>query len=183
MNQGNFGWSGLTPPIGGLIKVARFVLTAPGAIKIPDIPQDGSHLLIYWAIRGTDAAEQTLGITVNGDTGSNYYSQVNTASSSTAQAASANQVSPTNTRVGFVPPTGATAGAHAMGRIEMPFYTDTGKLKRGTFQSARHVSVSDLRVEQGAWGWNSTAAILTLSFAPAAGNCDVGSTIDLYLIR
>lgn len=167
--------------------VAKQTLTGTAAsITFSNIPQTGSLLRVTVLGRSDTAAESTnFWITVNGDSGGHYdsemiYGQSTTSGSNTPDSTSG-QWNASNVDC---PGASATAGVAGRCSVEIIGYAATTFGKAGSWESGFldiATATSDAKVYRGSIYWRLTTAINSIRIAPQAGNF-VAGTIALLEI-
>lgn len=158
--------------------------TATSTVTFSVIPGTYNHLKLYVNGRCSAAANNAqLYMQFNGDTGTNYSSSFlsnsNAGISSTPNTASATPV------MTIISCGNAPANDPGEAEFQIPFYSGTTFLKKGTVDSigAADTTISNafLQTLRTAWFWNSTAAINSITIGVVGGsNLIAGSTLTLY---
>lgn len=166
----------------GLVKLFSSTLGAPAAsidTGASAIPTGHGTLIIYIVARGVGAggANNVL-VTVNGDTGSNYDSQVLTANNA---AVSASVQTAAARWFPVIHDDGGTANYPGMTSITIPLYDKTTFFKAGVMQFGV-VDATGGNNWSGHYGigWRSTAAINQVTVTGNAENLKAGSTLTIY---
>jgi hypothetical protein len=147
-------------------------------IEFSNIPQTYSHLQLK-ALANITTADST-GLTLNGDTGSNYKSHRFYANATSFGATVAAGV----TTIGFASTSGfpSTASTFGIGILDILDYTNTNKYKV-TRALCGWDNNSAGYVDFGSGLWMNTAAITTLKITTTSGSFIANSTFALYGIR
>lgn len=146
-------------------------------VTFTGISQAYRHLMVFFVARCDNAGPQNITIEYNGDgTDANYtrqYQQATDASVSTADAE--DQI------IGWIPPSGAPAGAFSAGQIFLPYYSTTTQDKSGVNLQTGVQAASGYFIHNIFCGWNtSNAGITQLVFGLTAGNFVENSRFSLY---
>lgn len=147
---------------------------------ISSIPA-GKALLISISARGdTAATNSNLRMRCNGDTGANYGFQAHWASGTTPTAAES--LGATSVDVGIIAAASAAAGLGSALVIEIPDYANTTFHKHFVARSVhrRATTTGQTLLMAHGGGWQSTSAITSLTFLPAAGNFAQGTRITVW---
>lgn len=144
------------------------------------------HLQLRIVSRSTASGtgSSAVHIQFNGDTGTNYDSQIQFTNSTSAQAVSFQ--SQTGAQIGELPPSGAPTSVPGVLIVEIPFYTNTSFTK--TILSHYGLIANTLNFtgmyDITAWSlWNNTAAVNSIAISLASGNFDTGSVVELWGIN
>lgn len=152
------------------------------SVTFSSIPGTYTHLLLVYQGRSSTAASglDTLLMRLNGDTGSNY--DYHTGTSSTSSWTAGDSFGQTSARVGLLVQNSAAAGLNAAGFLIIPAYALTTFHKNywSATTSKLGTSAGNIRNEQNAGSWRSTAAITSITLLPGANNILSGSTFSLY---
>ena len=174
-----FGYPQQAAASGGAVtQISSQTLGSAGTFSFSSFGTAATDLLLTWSGRSDQASDQNVYMRVNGDSGSNYDWQYVSGSSTSAGAAAGSAVA--QWQVGAIPRSGVTAGAASSGQIVIPAYAATTLWK--TFLSTTNYlsSPGSMVVESIAGAWRSTAAITSITLAPATGNFITGSTATLW---
>lgn len=144
------------------------------------IPQTYKTLKLVVSVRADNASTfQSLGVRLNGDTGSNYTSRYVIGNGSTA---SSGTISATELYAGDEPAANATASTFSNVAIDIPNYTGSTKKPVSTdavMENNATLSYQSLVAQL----WDSTSAITSITlrvYNSASNNFVSGSTFTLY---
>lgn len=167
---------------GALTLIESQTLAAPAAsITFSAIPQTYKDLLITYTGRSTTAAASldTLLMQCNADVAANYDYHNFTASGTAA--AMADSFGQAAIRCGLLVQANAPAGLCSSGQIWIYAYTSAfQKAIWAACGSKIGVAAANLRNEQNADFWRSTAAITSLLLKPGTNSFDVGAIVNLW---
>jgi hypothetical protein len=166
------------------IKIFETVLeSAAASITIPNIPQTHQDLIIEVQGRSTGAGElDSLRLRVNGSSTTAYWAQTVRITDSTIVGAA--EVSQSSARLGPIPAAASTATFYGTGGVVIPGYSSTTKRIAGRSHltsSASSTTSVNWREEQNSFGFNSTAAVSSVTVFANGGNLDAGTRVTLYL--
>lgn len=151
-----------------------------GTKTFSSIPGTFRELRLQWSVRSSvSATSESMNLTFNGDTGSNYDRQHVTGTGSTvntAESLGATSVALT------VSGNTATAGAVGGGTLDIPDYAGAVFHKTGLYQSSFKTATSSggIGMRPGILHYRSASAISSLTLALASGNFMTGSKLRLY---
>lgn len=170
-------------PVGAVI--AETILSSPsGSITFSSVPSTFTSLVLVYQCRGSDVVQQSeLRVRLNGDSGSNYNSQLVAGNNTTAFAAV--QSSGTYGHAGYITASLATAGYSSSGSVEIPNYTGTTFFKNAIYQTTRDVNGAGVNMVhyRGHIVWKSTTAVSSITLTLNGGQFVTGSFFKLYGIR
>lgn len=147
-------------------------------VAFNSIPQTYEHLLLHWVARSDNATtSQAILARFNGDTAANYNSQLLTTATTTATAA--RNTGETSMRLGNIAAASAGANQGGIGTLIVPFYRNSTFFK--LLQA--HGGLWAPQMEDRLCGWQSTAAVSSITLLPGAGNFIAGSQFALYGMR
>jgi hypothetical protein len=153
---------------------------ASGAIAswdVTGISQLYNHLKVVWMGRGDNAAEQSVLMRFNNDTGANYLWQQDIGSAAVASAANNAAATSIATNSTVVQAVGATAGRAGMAEWLIASYKDT-TFNKDVTGIAYGPSSQNVSTHGGMW--SNTAAINRITILPGAGNFVTGSRLTIY---
>jgi hypothetical protein len=156
-------------------------LAAAGAISITSISQSYAHLVLVAQLRGDAvAANRTISVRFNNDTGANYDAQYVAGNNSTATAAAS--VGATSGAIGAIPAGSATAGYAGALVLEIPNYSGTTFYKTAAYRTTKdeNGAAANMVTYSGTVFWRSTNAITRIDLGILTGNFDAGSRVTLY---
>lgn len=142
-----------------------------------------SALQVYLYAR-TSRSSTTDGVkvTLNGDTGNNYDSQIIQGSGATAVAAQYNAIGFFyNSNLAALPGDTTTANVFGVLELVIPAYDQTTGFKSGRFILSQPDEANTLQSTTAASLWRSTAAINQITISPSVGpNFKAGSRLLIY---
>lgn len=148
------------------------------SVTFSTIPGTYKALRLIWSTRqATGAADATLRLQFNGDTGSNYDSNRWNRFGNT------NSANGTSASLGSITASNAPSNASTGGELVVPYYASTTFYKAGESIVANQFDQSSIGViqESTAIVWHSTAAITQIVLTMSNGVAFVdGSGFDLY---
>lgn len=156
-------------------------LAAAGAISITSISQSYAHLVLVAQLRGDAvAANRTINVRFNNDTGANYDAQY--VAGNNASAVVAASVGATSGAIGAIPAASATAGYAGALIIEIPNYSGTTFYKTSTYRTTKdeNGTATNMVAYNGTVFWRSTNAITRIDLGILTGSFDAGSRVTLY---
>jgi hypothetical protein len=178
---------GRLSPTTGFVSIATQTVSSGGAssITFSNIPQVYKHLQIRGKARGTDPyAYAFLGITFNGDTGTNYSRHIILGDGVNSPPPSYGYTSQTKAGAGYV--TGSTSGSNMFGAFvtEILDYTASNKYKtvRSLCGGDNNASATYGYINYGSTAWMNTNAITSISLFTDA-NIAQYSSFALYGIQ
>lgn len=147
------------------------------------IPTTYSALELSFYLRSTSATngQESVAMTFNADTGSNYYWERNVQVGTTTTAPQEN-LTAANFGFAWVVGGGSTAGLHGAGKCIIPRYwgTTTPRIVSSHFTCPTALTTGTIRVELTGGVWNnSSAAITRITLTPPA-NFDSTSYCELW---
>lgn len=155
--------------------------TGTGTVSFTSIPGTYTKLTIEFAARSTQSATFVAAtIKLNTDaTATNYRSQLIIATG----AASLGSAGADDNSLGNVMSAGTSpSGSFTIGKIEIPFYANTGFNKQILAWSGNRRDASS--VYEALWSntieWENTAAITQIDIVLGAGNYDTNTIFNLY---
>lgn len=169
----------------GAVTLISKVTTAGSQATVPfsSIPGTYTHLRVLWQARFSDAATtEDLLLQLNGDSGTNYFSQLISATAASTPSA-AQVVGTSAAHVGLVTAASATANFAGSGVIWIPNYAGTTFNKQIFTTDGGWIGTASGNGNVQTWfdTWNNTAAITSMTFSDAGGGNFVnGSVICLY---
>lgn len=175
------GTPGTWKPMGqGTIASTTVGVGGAASVTFSSIPSFFTNLEIKVSAISTVAANQDiLQLQFNGDTGAHYeqgYIFIQNSNTVTGSHTGNN----TSAACGFMWGN-SSATVPGVSAIEIPGYSATTLIKGFTFHShASDTSALSWLIGSGGGGWNSTAAITSITLVPLSGNFAQNSVITLY---
>lgn len=170
--------NGSSGAAGAWTLISKQVLaSAAPTVTFSSISGSYNHLAIYWQAAFSDAGGfLPMGIQLNGDTASNYYTvYMGTVGGST---------SGTYGLIANAPGASRDANNASSGTITIPFYSGTAfkKIVNSNYGVLYTAGTSaSYRAMQTASLWNNTAAVTQVTFTdPTGGNYVIGTSFALY---
>lgn len=180
------------------LTVSGTTITSSGEVLIEEYTADGTtgtktfsaipgtyrSLRLEWVGRSSQAATSTnITVQFNGDTASNYDSQLKAASATTLSASES--LGATSALVGSLSAASATANYAGSGRLFINEYAGTTFFKSGQSQYSYQTGTASGNLTNRAYviGWRSTSAITSMTVALASGNYVSGTKLRLYGIQ
>lgn len=165
----------VTPTTPAMVKLGEVEVSGAAAanMSIPGIPTGYKNLVVMYTGRSTKAGttEDTVRMTMNGDTGSNYvFSRTNRFGSSNSSSAA-------YIETGDIPADGSTTGMAQSTDITIFDYLSSTWWKGLTGVSNNLQSNTPQNIS-GAW--KSTNAVTSITLTPASGSWKIGSKMTLY---
>jgi hypothetical protein len=155
--------------------------SAAASVTFTDIPAAYQDLRLEILARGDTSATNVAALmTLNGDTGTNYRTQINRANNATASVSASVSATPPS----IASLTAATGPTDRAGRatLHLPHYADTTFHKSGYSLNyhLRGTTTAGNYLDYYAWWWDSTDAIDEIVLTASAGNFAAGSRFRLY---
>jgi hypothetical protein len=155
--------------------------SSASSIDITTIAADWSHLYLVLYARGDTAAASTnVNLRFNGDTGSNYDTQLGRASAATPTANES--FANASGAVGTMPANTATANVFGGTIVWIPNYAYASGHKTALALSTHKTGTAtgNLNVDLRGTFWRSSAVVTQVTLLPAAGNFVAGTKVTLY---
>ena len=175
--------SGAAPDLGAYEAIATLNGTgSSGVISFTSIPSTYKHLQLRYIARDTRSTSggNTVYITVNGDSGSNYSTHDIEANGSSIGAGA--ETSGTRINYGVVTSANDGANIYSVGIVDILDYADSNKYKTARWLSGFDTNGGGLlRFISGSW--RSTSAINRIDLNATIGNWTTASTFALYGIK
>jgi hypothetical protein len=170
------GGSGALVPI----QVIGPLTTAQATLSFTAPTTGFRNLYLKGQIRGSTAATTTaVNLTINGDTGNNYNTEL---SQQSAASNTASESLSTSNIASIMSAASATASRATSFYASIPNYLSTTFHKNiwTEVDFSFNDSTANTQMYTRAGTWRNAAAISTITLTPAAGNFDVGSYMCLY---
>lgn len=176
-------WATPAGASGAVTQLVSTTLGGAGTFDATSISGAYNDLIVVLVARDSTASGTTTPVvTVNNDTGANYYNERFTVNSTTAVSGAE---SAGGTALGCIRLSGSSATANLFASVEIviPGYASTTWTKtlhtRSAYASA--LSAGGMNIMQAAAFWNSTAAINRITITGSAGaNLATGSMLRIY---
>jgi len=178
--------SAAAPTAGGLTPIEEIALTADqSSITFSDIPQGYRNLIIKMTARGTHSVEAIdVYMRANGDTNTANYARTfifeYDNSGSGTIGSGGNKAIQAGQTITFLASASAPSNRATSATITIFDYARTYWYKNAIDQHTFSGSTTKQWITSSGWEWRSTAAITSLTLAPANGNFATGSVFSLY---
>lgn len=169
-------------PVGMAVLFDSILSADAASFDVQNVPAGYRHLLMELSVRSDRASNvfDTVVLRCNGDSGANYFWQLNYSFGSTASGAES--LTDTGIRIGDSAAATSPSGIYSTITAYIADYSSGNKkIVLSTVANIRDTTTTNLFTESVAGLWNDSSAINRLTLLPGAGsNFKAGSRLTIY---